>query len=206
VTRGTVVPLTPAEVVTRALYLAGEITSATLDRYMRSPPPMCPTIYYRLADHNGGSDPTAPDPASRWQTEAGTWAVTCDCAGGAAWCAGFDRYQPDRFGHLYSGWINTNSMILDCEDQRRCFEPVGRPLPGTMIVCKSGSPGHAVGHVGTVVSYGLAEWDPTVKECWDAIGVVDVAGRQGRANKRTTGRGWRGTGALFVRSIMVPVP
>ena len=97
-TRGTVVPLTPAEVVTRALYLAGEITSATLDRYMRSPPPMCPTIYYRLADHNGGSDPTAPDPASRWQTEAGTWAVTCDCAGGAAWCAGFDRYQPERFG------------------------------------------------------------------------------------------------------------
>lgn len=203
-TRGLVVPLSPAEVVQRALFLAGEVTSAKLDRYLRASVPRCPTIYYRMeAGRNGGFDPTAPDPASRWQTDGGTWAVTCDCVGGAAWCAGFDRYQPVRFDHLYGGWCNTNSIIIDASGPARCFVALARPEIGSMVVCKSGSPGHAVGHVGTIVSV-PAEWDATKRECWEAIGVVDVAGRKGRANMRTTARGWFGTGALFVRSRMIP--
>jgi len=213
VSRGTVVPLTPAQVVARALYLADEKTILDLDDHVlvrTDTPERCPTIFYRLEAHNGGTDPTAPDPASRWRTEGGFNAVTCDCMGGAAWCAGFDRYQPMRMRKAigYGGAFNTNSMILDITlplltGETRCFESLGRPEPGSMIVCKSGSPGHKVGHVGTVVGYQLAEWDPTQRACWEAIEVVDVAGRAGRANKRTTGVGWRGTGALFLRSIMV---
>jgi hypothetical protein len=207
--RGLVVPLTPEQVVKRALYLAGEVGADELDEYVRDPAPVCPTIYYRLngahdglGNYNGGKDPTAPDPADRWCKPGSTFVnVTSDCVGGAAWCSGFDRYQPVRFGHLYSGWINTNSMILDASQDKRCFVPLDRPEPGCLIVCKSGSPGHAVGHVGVVVD-APDEWDPSLRLCWESIGVVDVASRQGRANRRTTGRGWYNTGALFLRSIM----
>jgi len=195
------VPLTPEQVVARALYLAGEVGADALDPYVRDPAPECPVIYYRLQDHNGGTDPTAPDPATRWRTDGGLTAITCDCAGAAAWCSGYDRFQPQRFAHLYGGWINTNSMILDASGPRRCFVPLERPEPGCLIVCKSGSPGHKVGHVGVVVSVPAA-WDPSSRACWEAIGVVDVASRASRANRRTTGRGWFGTGALFVRSTM----
>ena len=112
-------------------------------------------------------------------------------------------------GEGYQGAFNTNSMILDitmpiAAGEKFCFRSVGQPEPGTMIVCKSGSPGHTVGHVGTVVGYKLAEWDASLRECWEDIEVVDVAGRPGRANKRTTGLGWRGTGALFLKSVMQP--
>ncbi len=217
-TRGRVVSLTPEQVVTRALYLAGERTVHDLDDHVlvrTNTPEGCPTIYYRLTEHNGGTDPTAPDPASRWSEEDATGIshprITCDCMGGAAWCGGFDRYQPVRMRPSigYGGAFNTNSMILDITlsligNEVRSFESLRRPEPGSMIVCKSGSPGHTVGHVGTVVGYQLAEWDPTQRACWEAIEVVDVAGRKGRANKRTTGIGWRGTGALFVRSLMTP--
>lgn len=199
--RGMVVPLTPAQVVTRALYLVGARSGHELDAHVRSPAEVCPTIYYRLPDHNGGDDPTAPDPASRWVTDGGTNAVTSDCVGGAAWCAGFDRFQPKRFG-FYSGWINTNSMLLDARGPAKCFDDLRRPEPGTLIVCRSGSRGHKVGHVGVVVSV-PAEWDARQLGCWQALGVVDIAGRSGRANMRTTGRGWWLTDAGFLRSKMV---
>lgn len=202
-------PLTPEQVVARALYLAGEVGADALDPYVRDPAPECPVIYYRLNGdrdglpaYNGGKDPTAPDPADRWSKPGSTFVNrTSDCMGGAAWCSGFDRLQEERFGHLYDGWINTNSMILDASGPRRCFVPLERPEPGCLVVCKSGSPGHKVGHVGVVVSVPAA-WDPSSRACWEAISVVDVAARDGRANRRTTGRGWFGTGALFVRSTM----
>jgi hypothetical protein len=157
-TRGAVVQLAPTDIVARALYLAGEVTSAELDQHVRNPAKVCATGYYRLKDHNGGKDPTAPDPFTRWQGN-----ITSDCMGGAAWCGGFDRYQPARLP-LYDGWINTDSMVMD--------------VP--------------------------AEWDRTRRECWEAIGVVDIAARKGRANRRTTGRGWFGAGAVFAVSTMRP--
>lgn len=187
--RGIVLGLTPEQVVARARYLASE---------------ECATIYYRLKGYNGGKDPTAADPADRWTAKGKkTVNVTCDCAGAAAWCSGYDRYQPDRFAHIYGGWINTDSMIIDASTDARCFVALDRPTPGAMIVCRSGSRGHRIGHVGVIVEV-PAEWDPNERECWEAIVVVDVAGRKGRANMQTTGRGWFRTGAMFLRTIMQP--
>ncbi len=206
-TRGRIVPLTPSQVVARARYLAGELAVHELDDHVllrTDTPEHCPVIYYRLHDHNGGKDPTTTDPADRWTSDTGVACVTCDCIGGASWCAGFDRYQPDRFAHIYDGWINTDSALMDAHGPAKCFTDVRRPDPGTMIVCRSGSLHHTVGHVGTVVGYKLAEWDASIPACWEAIDVVDVAGRAGRANMRTTGRGWFGTGAGFLRSTMQP--
>lgn len=190
-TRGKVLGLTLEQVAARARYLAG---------------PSCVTGYYLLKDHNGGKDPTAPDPFDRWSKRGSRHVnITADCIGGAAWCGGFDRYQPVRFAHLYGGWINTDSMLMDARGPAKCFVDLGRPEPGCFVVCRSGTPGHAIGHIGTVVSV-PAEWDPQVRECWDALGVVDVAstGAGKRANTLRTGRGWFGTGAGFVRSIMAP--
>jgi len=219
-TRGRVVPLTTDQIITRALYLAGKATLGQLDEHVRKEPmelrsmgytfapgspgwALCPDLFYLLKDHNGGKDPTAPDPADRWSSPGSAFVNrTADCVGGASWCSGFDRYQPERFAHLYDGWINTNSSRIDAGGPKRCFERVHRPEPGTMIVCASGSPGHAVGHVGIVVAYHGAEWDPTVLELWDLIDVVDVAARGGRANKQTTGRGWSKADGWFLRSTM----
>lgn len=201
--RGLVVPLTPADVVQRALYLAGEAHGSKLDPFVREPAAVCPVASYMLREYNGGKDPQAPHPFARWRTDDGLPMLTADCMGGAAWCSGFDRYQPRRFLHIYAGWINTDSMIQDALGPAKCFEALGRPSPGALIVCRSGSPGHRIGHVGVIVDV-PAEWLASARECWDAIGVVDVAARRGRANRRTTGRGWFGSGAVFVRSLMRP--
>ncbi len=200
--RGIVVPLAPADVIARALYLAGEAHGDKLDKHVRSPAPVCPAGWYMLKLHNGGKDPTAPDPFDRWHTGKG-WALTADCVGGAMWCQGADRYQPARMPKSigYDGWWNTDSMHMDASRTQACFQRLPRPEPGALIVCRSGSPGHRIGHVGVIVDV-PAEWAAQFGECWDAIGVVDVAARKGRANRRTTGRGWFGTGALFIRSVM----
>lgn len=203
-TRGVVVPLTAAERVLRMRYLAGLAKLHELDAHVRrdGAPDDCPALYYLLKEHNGGKDPTAPDPADRWMKPPSTFVNrTCDCIGGQAWCGGWDRYQPARFAHIYDGWINTDSMILDAKGPRRCFVPIDRPTPGDMVVCASGSRGHRVGHIGGIIAV-PAEWDATKLECWAAIEVVDVAARTGRANSRTTAAGWFGTGALFTRSVM----
>jgi hypothetical protein len=166
----------------------------------------CPPIFYLLEQHNGGKNPLAADPADRWIKPGGINVNrTCDCSGAQAWAHGFDRYQPVRAAHVYQGWLNTDSKMIDASGPRRCFEPVDRPEPGTIIVCMSGSRGHRIGHEGGVVAYNGVEWDPERLECWDLIDVVDVAalGPQ-RANTQRTGRGWWKTGAMFLRPIMQP--
>lgn len=207
--RGLVVPLSAAQVVRRARYLAG-ITGATidtLDDHVRKDGALaeCPTIFYRLKYPNGGTDPTASDPAARWRKPGKQLEnVTADCVAGAAWCGGWDRKQPDRFAHLYDGSINTDSMILDVkagDGIGRCFEALARPEPGCMVVFSSGSGGHAVGHVGTIIGVPL-EWDPKERECWRLLDVVDIAGRIGRANRRTTGLAWFDQNTWFLRSTM----
>jgi hypothetical protein len=88
-TRGLVVPLSPAQVVARALYLAGKVDATALDEHVRSPAPRCPDLYYLLKDHNGGHDPTAPDPATRWRKPGSIFENrTVDCSGGNAWMHG----------------------------------------------------------------------------------------------------------------------
>lgn len=210
-TRGTVVPLTPEQVVKRALYLAGKISIDELDQYVRKEgaPKMCPDIFYLLKGHNGGKDPTAADPADRWSNPGSNFVNrTCDCSGGNSWMHGFDRYQPVRGAHIYDGWFNTDSKIMDAKGPQKCFKGVDRPEAGTIIVCQSGSPGHDIGHEGCVVGYkgDLSKWDPKVRANWDLIEVVDVAsvGAGKRANTLRSGRGWAGTGAMFLVSIMKP--
>lgn len=187
--RGTVLGLSLAQIAERARFLAS---------------PECPDGFYLLKGYNGGKDPNAPDPFDRW-SKPGSAHVnrTADCIGGAAWCGGFDRYQPERFAHIYDGWVNTDSMLLDALGPRRCFKPLDRPVPGCFVVAPSKSPGHRIGHIGTVVDV-PAEWDPDLEDCWRRVRVVDVASRAGRANRETTAIGWfkaRKMGA-WVRSVM----
>jgi hypothetical protein len=204
--RGRVLPLTLAQRVNRALYLAGELPIEALDPFVvrGMAPSSCPEIYYRLKDFNGGKDPTAPDPATRWTVPNGQIINrTSDCIGGAAWCGGFDRFQPARFGHIYGGWINTDSMLADAMGPQKCFATLERPQVGCFVVAGSGSGGRAesIGHIGTVVNvpvgipHDTATW-------WRSLGVVDIAARDGRANRRTTGAGWAPRDSRFVIPIM----
>jgi len=199
--RGQVIALTAAERVARARYLAS---------------PTAPAIYYRLDYPNGGANPEAADPAARWAHPGSSFTnVTADCIAGAAWCAGFDRYQPVRFAHIYEGSINCDSIRLDVAGPGRCFERLAAPAPGCMVVYGSldydgDHRWDRIGHIGTVVEV-PAEWDARERACWQALGVVDIAGRKGRANARTTGGAWFGADrqgkakdAWFVRSTMHP--
>jgi hypothetical protein len=196
--RGKVLGLSLAQVLSRARYLASD---------------ECVAGYYRLngdADdlppYNGGKDPTAADPFDRWSKPGKTFVnITADCIGGASWAGGFDRYQPVRFAHVYKGWINTDSMLIDAKEHKRCFVTLDRPELGCFVVAPSGSPGHSVGHIGTIIGV-PAEWDPDVRECWKLLRVVDVADRGAgvRANRETNALGWfaaRKQGG-FVKSIM----
>lgn len=190
------------------LYLAGLADVTTLDPHVRvtpATPKRCPEIYYLLKDHNGGKDPTAPDPADRWQKPDSQFVNrTADCIGGASWCGGFDRYQPVRFAHLYSGWINTDSMRMDADGPMKCFIRLSIPEPGCFVVFASGAGGHAVGHIGCVIAT-PPDFEAKERDSWKALEVVDVASRSPRpANQLTTGLGWFGKDSWFVRSIMKP--
>lgn len=215
--RGLVVPLTTDQIIARARYLAQLADSSTLDPHVRNPRPMCRSFYYRLADHNGGTDPTAPDCATDWQETDASGLVhpryTSDCSGANAWIHGHDRYQPKRMAPAvgYSGYWNTNSKIIDAtrtitnpaKQGPRCFvaEPV--PRPGLIVVCKSGAPGHKVGHEETIIEV-PAEWDPRERECWALVKTSGSRGSGKQANGPGTARGWFNTGALFLRSVMEP--
>jgi hypothetical protein len=178
-----------------------------LDKWITPPASFkCPDIYYRLKDFNGGKNPKAPHPATVWyEKDVGGVSHerrTCDCIGGASWIGGWDRFQPVRFSHLYGGWINTDSMLMDARGSKKCFVELSKPEPGCYVVCASGSPGHRVGHIGTVVSV-PQYWNPSDRGCWEALKIVDVASRSPkRANGLTTGRGWYGTNAGFITSVM----
>lgn len=205
--RGHVLPLSRQQRLQRAFYLAQLADLSTLDPFVRrdGAPKQCPDIFYLLKDHNGGKDPTAADPADRWHADGSTFENrTCDCIGGAAWIGGWDRYQPIRFAHVYGGWINTDSMRIDARGAMKCFVKITAPEPGCYVVAGSGSPGHAIGHIGTVVG-GCEGFERSKRECWQNLEVVDVASRGTRAaNQLTTGRGWYGCDAWFIVPVMRP--
>lgn len=207
--RGNVVPLLRTQRVRRALYLAGLCTIDDLDPYVRrdGAEKHCPDIFYRLKDYNGGKDPTAAHPADVWY-ETDKQGVrherrTGDCISAAAWIGGWDRYQPQRFG-FYSGWINTDSMRMDAAGPAKCFARIHSPESGCYVVAGSGSRGHAIGHIGTIIG-GCDDFDASKLECWQALEVVDIASRGKRpANQLTTGRGWYDCDAYFVVPVMKP--
>lgn len=205
--RGHLVPLTRTQRMQRAFYLAGLADITSLDPWVRrdGAPMQCPDGFYLLKDYNGGKDPTAPDPFDRWSKRGSTFVNrTSDCIGGAAWIGGWDRYQPVRFSHIYSGWINTDSMRKDAAGPAKCFARIATPEPGCYVVCGSGSPGHKIGHIGTVVG-GCDDFDRKERASWQALEVVDVASRSPRrANMLTTGKGWFGADAWFIVPVMKP--
>lgn len=106
-----------------------------------------PSINYHLKYPNGGTDPEAINPQDMHTGG-------CDCIGFAAWCAGFDRYQPKKFP-LYDGYINTDSMVMEATQWGRWFTFLDKPEPGCFIV----SPSYfsklrlkrVIGHIGVVV-------------------------------------------------------
>lgn len=207
-TRGVVLPLTDEQRVARMRYLAQLASIDTLDSYARKDgaPSFCPDIYYLLKDHNGGKDPTAPDPADRW-SNAGSQFVnrTCDCIGGQAWCGGWDRDQPnipDPSG--YGGEINTDSMLIDARGKALRFRILAAPKPGCMVVWATGDGGMKMGHIGGVI--GVPDhWDPKNPACWAEVVVIDVAMRTPqRANQITTALMWMRAGGVFVESLMAP--
>jgi hypothetical protein len=222
--RGRVLPLTAQERSNRMLYLAGELPLSVLDNSIdkRSDAVLalpgymdpehdgiifCAEGFYLLSEHNGGKDPRRPDPFDRWRKPGSTFVNrTADCQGGQSWAGGFDRFQPTRFSHIYRGWINTDSMIMDALGPQKCFVPLDQPEDGCFVVCATGTPGHEkCGHIGGIPKAPAGGFDRKDPKHWAALGVVDVASRgKSRANKRTTARGWFGTGALFVRSVMTP--
>lgn len=192
-TRGTVLGLSLDDVAARARRLGA---------------PDFVAGYYLLRDHNGGKDPSAPDPFDRWSHEGSTFVNrTADCIGGASWCGGFDRFQPDRFP-LYDGWINTDSMLLDANGPRRCFVPLDAPVPGCFLVAPTNAPGFTLcGHITTVhtVPDNFAIDDEST---WKRLLGTDVASRGvNRANTIHDCTWWfqaRHHGAKFVQSIMTP--
>lgn len=215
--RGRVITLTTQQRINRALYAARKIDKRKLDDYIReSAAEWCATIYYLLEGYNGGKDPTAIDSADRWSKPGSAFVNrTCDCSGFDAWAHGFDRYQSVRFGHIYSGWINTDSKIYDVDGPAKCFRvvgarsgnPHGRPVPGSIVTYESYTHnGRKVyGHEGTVVDYrgDLEKWDPHNAECWKLIDVVDCAKQDPNpAITMHDGLWWHGKNTRFVESIM----
>lgn len=216
--RGAVIALTAEETILRARRMANHRGATRFDPAL----PEAPAGYYRLPDHNGGTDPTAADHFSRWTKPGKTHVnVTSDCVGLAAWASGFDRYQPIRGRHLQGGWINCDFMVRDALGAGLCFERRPRPEPGCLVVYPSladqddDGERDGAGHVGVVIA-APAEWDATELDSWLRLVVIDCASRSpDLSDQYTTGRVWFGSrvgeagrkvpkGSLFVRSVMRP--
>lgn len=235
--RGVVLGLTATQKVARAGYLAGRIPLSELDdgvrRDARTLVQMtgyhianmaeldlsvvyCPTLYYNLPYPNGGTDPTAPDPASRVPGPSVT-ARLVDCTGGGMWCQGADRFAPgleipgytDHVGHVRGSWLNCDSLILAAQRGTPWLTQLAAPEPGCVITCPTGAPGHErCGHQGTVVAVPPL-WDPGEPGCWELLLIAECGGPPGatRSNRMTTGlRGWRTGRPRFIRVDLPPSP
>ena len=181
VTRGTVLELTPAAVVERALSAVGlEIDGRP--------------IRYRLGW--GGTNPALVHPAHR-RRESGRVVWGCDCSGLVAWCLGMDRKQPAT----EVGWVETSRMIRDAEGPQDMFEPVDAPELGAVVVY--GDHDGRQGHTGVIVGLGLlAEW-ADVAECWAQLRIVDCSSgrsrRTGHAIGARAGSLWGRRGGRILR-------
>lgn len=214
--RGRRLPLTADERRTRQLWLAGEVPLLALDNAIdknidrvlsingyQTPHATATSIircaegFYLLKDHNGGKDPRAIDPFDRWRKPGEAFVNrTADCAA-MQWSQGADRYQPDLASYIYGGWMNTDSIIVDATTRQKVYRQVRKPARGGMIICASGSRGHRIGHMGGTPD-GDEDFEYGNPASWDRLKVVDIAARNGRANRATTARGWFDTNAIFV--------
>lgn len=151
-------------------------------------------LYSLTAGANGGSNPAADAPWSLIpQGGNKPPKKRSDCIGTAFWARGVDRYQPQRFAHLYGGWCNTNSILFDAIGERaltgagallppqKLFRP-GRLRPGAWIVYGSkylrGAKLPGYGHILTVVEIdaSIVEQPVDLFEVADKITVVHCHG------------------------------
>lgn len=105
--RGTILKLTRAQVVQRALREA----THTLNGY---------PIGYQLKDYNGGTDPNAPHCAT-YNPDRGKF--TADCIGFALYASGIDRKQPGYKGSL-GEWLNCSSLLADAHGAMKFCRPL----------------------------------------------------------------------------------
>lgn len=106
-------------------------------------------VYTLRPGQNGGADPNATSPWTITPDGKGVIHKSCDCIGCALWARGLDRYQPTRFAHLYGGYINTDSLLMDAlgvravtgvgsdEPARKLFSPASSLRRGTWVVFPS---------------------------------------------------------------------
>lgn len=97
-------------------------------------------IKYKLG--SGGMSPKATLP-SNINNE-------CDCSGFVCWCLGMSR-QTDHplYVRFNQGWINTDAIVYDANNQTGFFSRIETPRPGCLIVFPK-KDANSVGHVGLV--------------------------------------------------------
>lgn len=181
--------------------------------------------YSLVPGQNGGNNPHAPGP----------WSISSDgrkrsdCIGTAVWARGFDRFQPIRFAHIYGGYINTDSILLDALGDRavtgrgsarvpqKMFRVATVPRRGKFVVYSGryDANGHKVpnswGHIMTIVDVDprIVEAPPNLIDIARGLVVVHchggATGRNVQAIARETLSAAIGTAASRARLIeMVP--
>lgn len=115
---------------------------------------------------------------------------SCDCSAFVCWVARMRKLQEHEqhwLFYLNGGWLNTDGMWRDADEQMGNFMALDNAEPGAIIVYPakwvSGVPGPRVGHVGIVVSVDSRKEPTGVIHCssgnyrstGDAIRVADSA-------------------------------
>ena len=93
-------------------------------------------IRYRLGE--GGTTPGLNLPTSN---------KLCDCSGFVCWILGISRKTTIPFYSRFGGWIYTDSMVADINNQAGIFEKINIPEMGCIVVYGAG---HEIGHCGLV--------------------------------------------------------
>jgi hypothetical protein len=159
----------------------------------------------------GGRDPKADTPLTKRDGVLGS-----DCIGLTCWALGHDRYQPGSFD-FYSGWINTDSMMMDARRDCTWYAPTAMPVPGDVVVFPSiiaDGVRQRIGHIGLIVEV-PDDLPPDVwsepaasRRAWlQRIKVIDCASSAARRNRghavaeTTAAASWDKPDAMFCRLV-----
>lgn len=93
-------------------------------------------IRYKLG--SGGMNPKSLLPTTN---------LLCDCSGFVCWVLGISRKTDILFYKKFGGWIYTDSMVEDINNQVGIFEKLNNPEVGCIVVYGAGN---EIGHVGLV--------------------------------------------------------